>query len=267
MSTTLNLVDRLLARGRHFQKLGRDHDALHVLGRLATFRELPQDIAEETEARLAEIHLRRGRPRKARRHLTAALAHQPDNARYHELMGRAVEADARADPERALEHYRRALELDPDQPECLRAAGLLAVRLGQAEEGLRNLRRATEIAPDDPDILGQLVTGLCLAKRDKEAASVLRISLFRHPRDARFRKLRLDFQFDQLRHEQEAARLVGDRDGATGPGPTILPFVRPTQPVHRARTGRRILRHDGASGSQPPHRVQPATQPDHRHAQ
>jgi Flp pilus assembly protein TadD len=267
MSTTLNLVDRLLARGRHFEKLGRDHDALHVLGRLATFRELPQDIAEETEARLAEIHLRRGRLRKARRHLTAALAHQPDNAHYHSLMGRAVEADGCADPERALEHYCRSLEVDPDQPECLCAAGLLAIRLGQSGEGLRNLHRAVELAPDDPEALGNLVKGFCLVKRDEDAAKALRIALFRHPCDLRFRKLWLDFQFNQLRREQEAARF--DREGNAGadPGPTILPFVRPAGPTPRARAGRRILRHDGASGSQPPHRVQPAPLPDHRHAQ
>src|SRR5262245_10936674 len=118
MSTTLNLVDRLLARGRHFQEIGRDHDALQMLGKLAGFRELPAAVAEETQARLAEINLRRKRPRKARRHLTAALAHQPESARYHYLMARAVEADRRGDPERALEHYRRSLAINPDQADC-----------------------------------------------------------------------------------------------------------------------------------------------------
>jgi Tfp pilus assembly protein PilF len=267
MSTTLNLVDHLLARGRHFQTLGRDHDALHVLGRLAGFRELPRDIALETQARLAEIHLRRGRPKKARRHLTAALAHQPDNARNHELMGRAVEADNRADPERALDHYRRSLELDPDRPECLSAAGLLAVHLGQSQEGLRYLRRAVELAPDDPEMLRQLAKGLCLAIREQEAGAALRAGLFRHPRDVRFRKLWNDFQFDQLRQEQEASRLGGKTDEADERGRTLLPFVRPTQPTRPIRAGRKFFRTDGASRSQPPHRVQPAPMPDHRHAQ
>ena len=86
MSMTLNLVDRLLARGRHFQQLGRDHDAIDTLGRLSRFASLPAEVAEETQARLAEIHLRGNRPRKARRHLTAALVHQPTNARYHLLL-------------------------------------------------------------------------------------------------------------------------------------------------------------------------------------
>jgi Tfp pilus assembly protein PilF len=165
MSTTLDLVDRLLARGRHFQLLGRDNDVLHFLGKLAGFGELPAAVAEETQARLAEINLRCKRPRKARRHLTAALAHQPDNARYHYLMGRAVEADRRGDPERALEHYRRSLELDADQAACASECGLLAVRQGQSEEGLRNLRRAVELDENDPEHLRRLAKGLCLLRR------------------------------------------------------------------------------------------------------
>jgi Tfp pilus assembly protein PilF len=266
MSTTLNMVDHLLARGRRYQELGRDHDALHIFGRVADFRELPADMAEETQARLAEIHLRCGRPRKARRHLTAALRHQPDNASYHEFMACAVEADRRAEPERALEHYRRSLEIDTDQPQCLSAAGLLAVRLGQSEEGLRYLRRAVELSPDDPEMLQSLAKGLCLARRPEEARSALQAAMFRHARDRRFRKLWNDFQFDQLRQEQEAERL--DRAGghSTDNGPTILPFLRPVHPEGPARKGRPILRRDAASGTPAPHLPGPSRLPN-RHAQ
>ena len=56
MSKMLNLVDCLLARGRFLQQLGRDQDALVVLQRLAGFRQLPPQVAEETQLRLAEIH-------------------------------------------------------------------------------------------------------------------------------------------------------------------------------------------------------------------
>src|SRR6516165_5882444 len=176
MSMTLNLVDRLLARGRHFQQLGRDHDAIHTLGRLSQFASLPAEVAEETQARLAEIHLRCNRPRKARRHLTAALVHQPTNARYHLLMARAVEADRRGDSERALEHYRRSLEIDPDQPDCLSECGLLAIRQGQSDEGLNNLRRAVELDADNPELRQRLVKGFCILRRPEEARAALRIA-------------------------------------------------------------------------------------------
>ena len=68
MSRMLNLVDCLLARGRKLQAMGRSRDALHVLGRLAGFRQLPLPIAEETQACLAEIQLRHQEYSSARRH-------------------------------------------------------------------------------------------------------------------------------------------------------------------------------------------------------
>ena len=267
MSTTLKLVDRLLARGRHFQALGCDSDALHLLGRLAAFRELPTEVAEETQARLAEIQLRHNRPRKARRHLTAALRHQPGSARYHLLMARAVDADRQADPERALEHYQRALEVDPNQPECLSECGLLGVRLGQSEEGLRNLRRAVELGPDDPRMVQRLAKGLCLLRRGEEARLALLAALVRHPRDVRFRKLWDDFRFDQLRLHQEAMRLAQQGDDAADAASRILPFVRPVRAARPGGATPLIIRRDDASSTPPPHLTRPARLPRHRHAQ
>jgi len=253
MSTTLNLVDRLLARGRHFQQLGRDHDALHLLGKLAGYRELPATVAEETQARLAEINLRCQRPRKARRHLTAALAHQPANPRYHYLMACAVDADRRGDPERALEHYRRSLELDPNQADCASEYGLLAVRQGQSEEGLRHLLRAVELDDNEPEHLRRLVKGLCLLRRHDEARKVLHEAMFRHARDRRFRRLWDDFQFDQLRQAQEAERLTREEGETRQAGPTILPFVRPARPTSQTSATPTIIRRDGPQPKRPPH--------------
>jgi Tfp pilus assembly protein PilF len=263
MSKTLNLVDRLLARGRQFQALGRDFDAQHIFNRLAGFRELPAAVAEETQARLAELCLRRKRHQKARRHLTAALRHQPDSARYHYLMAAAVEADSKADPERAAEHYRRSLELDPEQPRCLGQYGLLAIRLGQTDEGLQCLRRAVEVAPDDPNALERLVKGLCLANRPDEARTALRIALFSHARDRRFRQLWDRFQFDQLRQEQEAARLTGPTAGPDD-GPVLLPFAG-AEANRSRKTGR--IRRDGPSSLPAPHNDRPSWLPDRRSVQ
>src|SRR5713101_2210335 len=144
MSRTLNLVDCLLARGRHLQLLGRELDALHTFERLAGFRELPKQVAGEAQERLAKLLFDRGEFQSARRHLAAALIQQPTSARYHFLMASALEADDEGDDRRALEHYRMSLELDGDQPECLGEAGILALRLGKVVEGLKWLRRAAE---------------------------------------------------------------------------------------------------------------------------
>src|SRR5579884_2112532 len=118
MMPTLNLVDHVLAMGRRYQEVGRHRDAVTVLHRLSQFRYLPAEAAEEAQARLAEIHLKRRKYKQARRHLTAALRHQPDNARYHYLLATALQAEDGGDLERAADHYRRALELDPGHVKC-----------------------------------------------------------------------------------------------------------------------------------------------------
>src|SRR5687768_7947248 len=77
MGKTLNLCDCLLTMGREWHDLGRLTDAAGVLNRLAGFRNLPAQVAEETHARLATIYLRQNEYRKARRHLTSALIYRP----------------------------------------------------------------------------------------------------------------------------------------------------------------------------------------------
>src|SRR4051812_4629402 len=115
MSGTLNLIDRLLTQGRRLHKLRCDREALDVFGRLSAFHELPADVAEEAQVALAEIHLRRRRPKTARRHLTVALLYRPDSARYHYLMATALDGKAATNRARAAEHYRKSLEFDPEQ--------------------------------------------------------------------------------------------------------------------------------------------------------
>jgi tetratricopeptide (TPR) repeat protein len=224
MNATLNLVEHVLAMGRRYQELGRHRDALALFTRLSGFRELPADAAEETQARLAEMHLKRRRFTRARRHLAAALQHQPDSARYHYLMATALHSDERGDLERAAEHFARALDLEPGNVRCLADAGLLAVRLGQIDEGLKKLHRAVETAPDDAEVMGKLVKGLRLAGRTEEARTALRAALFRNPRAPRFRRLWAEFQVEGLRRRQ--AERGGRRSQKTDDGPVVLPFVR-----------------------------------------
>jgi tetratricopeptide (TPR) repeat protein len=252
MSRTLNLVDRLMAMGRRFQDLGRDHDARHIFGKVTHLAELPPPIAEETQARLAEITLKHHHYRKARRHLRAALNHTPDNARYHYLLASALDGDLKGDSQRAAEHYRRSLELDPAQPRCLGEYGLLALRLGRTEEGLDALRRAVELAPDDPEAVGNLVEGLRQEGQVDEARAVLRAARFRNPRDMRICKLWSDFEFHQLRQQQEAERHSG-RNGWNQEGPALLPFVRPAPGDPPLPGTRKVVRGDGAAAPAAPH--------------
>jgi tetratricopeptide (TPR) repeat protein len=261
MSTTLKLVDHLLTRGRSFQQLGRSHDALQVFNRLAALRDLPPQVNEETLSRLAEILLGEGRYVKARRHLTALLVQCPKTARYHYLMASALEADERANPQRAADHYRRSLALDPNQPRCLGEYGLLALRLGQSEEGLAKLRQAVQLAPGNPEVLGRLVEGLRQLGRDDEARNALRAALFANARDRRFRELWNDFQF-RILHEEQKRKRRGEPAQPPAKHPDVLPFVAPAA----ERIGEKVIRRDPPSLPQPPHVPQPGRVRGKKHA-
>jgi tetratricopeptide (TPR) repeat protein len=266
MSKTLNLIDLLLARGRAQHDIGRTYDALQTLGRLTRLQELPQEVAEEAQDRLAEIQMHHRQYGRARRHLTAALAHSPNDAGYLYRMGSALDLDEQSDPEAALHHYRQSLQADPDQPRCLSDFGLLALCLGNDEEGLQALQRAVELAPDDPEILSKLLEGLCEVGQAEEARRLLRVALFRNGRHSGFRKLRSDFEFQQLREAQEAARQPG-QDARPGPdGPILLPFAPTTTTTEPKRSGRKRIRRDGPAAPPPPHVPRPGCLPDRKHA-
>lgn len=228
MTRILNLVDHLLADGQRKLSLGRTLEGVQVLTRLTALRDLPDAVAEIAQSRLAEVHLRNRRFRRARRHLTAALVANPDHADHHYLLARACQGDGKGDLLRAAEHYRRALEIEPDHLNALVHGGLLAVRSGQVRQGLTDLRRALELAPDDAKVLEKCLRGLKRAGKTEEARAMLRAALFRNPRRADIRKLWNNFQFQQLRRKQEEERL--QREGALPEkeGPHLLPFMRVT---------------------------------------
>jgi tetratricopeptide (TPR) repeat protein len=266
MSETLNLVQWLLVRGRRLQDCGRPQDALPVLRRLARTPGLPCAVAEEVHGRLADLWLGRDEFRKARRHLTAALVANPDNARLHFRLGDAFDRDPGANPRAALRHYREALHRDPDQPDCLVALGKLLARLDRAEEGVAALRRAAELRPDDPEAIGALAEALIEEPlHDTDAAlAVVRAARFRHPRDARFLALWHRFQFRRAAAGQRASR---NAETGEASAPAVLPFVRiaaVTEESHAALSGG-IVRLD--RGSRPaPHLPSPARRSDPKHA-
>jgi tetratricopeptide (TPR) repeat protein len=246
MNDTLPFARRLLDMGRNLERLGQNHAATRLLRRLTSFRDLPEDLAQETHLGLAELHLKTGRLKRARRELAAALAIEPSNAHFHFLMAGAVEQDDACDPVRALWHYRQCTKLDPENPDYWCAFGLLAVRLGETTQGLKALRRGLALASENHDVLGQVAQGLREAGEVAEAGKLLRTALFRNPRDQRVRALWTDHQFQSLHAEQQAARAA--RSG----GRVILSFRRPArEEIHQASGSKRI-RHDFPSGTPGP---------------
>lgn len=267
MSTTLNLVEHLLAQARKYQQMGQAQEAHRVLTRLCGLQELPAEAAEEAQVRLAEIYLKRRKFTQARRRLLAALKHQPDQARYHHLLATACYAEGRGDLKRADEHYRRSLELDGSQVKCLVEAGALAIRLGRLQEGLDRLRQAAELAPDDAHVVARLARGLRQCGRADESRAVLRAALFRNPRVPRFRKLWQDHQFQQLRQEQERQRLDRQVLASRQDGPVLLPFVAPLKIAEATAELPVGVRQDGPATVAGPHQPWPSRRSDRRRVQ
>ncbi|MBV9122342.1 MAG: hypothetical protein JO112_03140, partial [Planctomycetes bacterium] len=202
----------------------------------------------------------------ARRHLTAVLSRQPENARYHALMAAILNEDPKADPHRAADHYRQSLRLQPHQPDCLSDFGLLALRLGQTEEGLAALRQAVELAPNDPEVLGKLVTGLQELDQTEEARQVLIAALFRNSWDGRFRDLWNNFQYDQLRDRQSMARRAQEEPEGEEDRPAVLPFVAPPPSPSPVPQSAKRIRRDKPSPLPPPHIPGAARVPGRKHA-
>jgi tetratricopeptide (TPR) repeat protein len=251
----LNLVDHLVTRSRHLQVLGRTHDAVRLLHRLARFRELPAGAAEEIQASLGELELSHGNGKQARRHLSAALRHRPDSGPYHYTLAVAFEEDDNVDPQRALRHYRRALELQPDEPAWLCEYGRLLLRLGRSEEGLKQLRRAAELEPDDPEVVGALAEGLARANRADEGRAVLRAARFRNPREVRFRRLWDEYRFQEVRRAQGLARKA---EPVADEGPVLLPFVRLAEERGAEASEKKVIRQDKPVPLPGPHVGRPA---------
>lgn len=87
----------------------------------------------------------RGRWAEAEAELRKAIAVNPDQGEWHFNLGLTLEADDR--DEEALASYMRAVNLLPDEPSPLIAAGMISNRLGRFDAALELLERATRIDP------------------------------------------------------------------------------------------------------------------------
>lgn len=84
----------------------------------------------------------------------------------------------------ALPLYRRAIEIGPEFPDLLIAAGIAFSMDGRLDEAIQALRRATEIAPANPLAHTHLGTLLNDAGRFREAAEILTRAADLSPKDA-----------------------------------------------------------------------------------
>ncbi|HED64008.1 MAG TPA: tetratricopeptide repeat protein [Planctomycetes bacterium] len=71
----------------------------------------------------------------------------------------------RGEFDRAIEAYRKALEVRPDWSDCLQALGMSQMNGGKLKEALATLERVTELAPEDPLAFTSL--SMCLQRMER----------------------------------------------------------------------------------------------------
>ena len=106
--------------------------------------------ASPAQVRLAEVLLDLDRPAPAESELLSAVARDPSLAVAHFLLGQI--AAAGGDPERAVEHWKRCLELQPEADAVRTPLGLAYRDLGLEEEARSQLQAAgsSEVTLVDP---------------------------------------------------------------------------------------------------------------------
>jgi DNA-binding SARP family transcriptional activator len=99
-----------------------------------------------------------------------ALAVTEDNRLAHLNLAEALSDEGNR---AALEHYQRAIELEPEGADAYAGLGETLRQWGQGAEAIAPLERAVELAPDDLRMRVSLARSLSAAGRDEAAAAHL----------------------------------------------------------------------------------------------
>ncbi|MBN2477065.1 MAG: tetratricopeptide repeat protein [Pirellulales bacterium] len=130
---------------------GREDEAIAQYERALSVR--PND--ETTHWELGRMHLEQGRPQKAEQHFAAALKIHPESSRsLHFFLGRALAQQNKI--KQAIEQYRQELSVHPRNPlPHVELAGILLAGSPpqQTRQALQHYERAVEL---DPDLLPAL---------------------------------------------------------------------------------------------------------------
>jgi Tfp pilus assembly protein PilF len=243
MGHTLNLVESLLAASRDFEAAGRTGAAVDLLQRLATFRQLAPEVAEEIHSRLADLFAGLEQYKKARRHLAIALTFRPQHAAYHHRMGCWIEADADAAIDRAGRYYRQAVRSEPGNAEYWADYGGYLLSAGRARSGRAAVYRAFRLSSHDVEVVSRCAAAFRDAQMWDDARRLLRRARFLHARDRRYAALWQQHQFEELCAQQQAQP---ESPAPRAGHPMILRFLGSEQKPANGLVDGKIIRFDSA---------------------
>jgi len=166
-----------------------------------------------------------------------ALAGEPREALFHELLGDAEMSRKRA--ERALDHYARAMELNPDYFKPVVQTGIALFNLGRRNEAVQYLQRSVKLLPTAPAhyLLGVMAEERGELQDALQNYQVAAGSNSEVGKQAAQRFVRLDLPRNPERYIRSAPRLA--QDG------TLYAVVQNAGPVPLADIRIRLVRTDG----------------------
>ena len=194
------------------------------------YRELLAKNDHDTDARLglSRALLKQRRLQDSFDHAARVIAIDPLSARAHALLGAAILAAG--DFRQSIEEFRTALTLN--QNEAIAIAGLAMVdyfenRMAPCVSGLR---RAISIDPDEPDYVFNLGQAAARSERYKEAADAYERFLVIAPRTDEERRARIRGLIDFLRYLGRQGSLYeiegADRTVISFESPDDRPLIR-----------------------------------------
>jgi predicted aspartyl protease/cytochrome c-type biogenesis protein CcmH/NrfG len=164
------------------------------------YRDLLVKDERDLDARLGLSHalLKERRLQDSFDHAARAIASDPLSARAHALLGSVVLASG--DFRLSVEEFRTALSLKPDEAMAIAGLAMIDYYENRASSCVAGLRRALIIDPDEPDYLYDLGQAAARLKRYKEAADAYERFLVIAPRTDENRRARLRGWIDFLRY-------------------------------------------------------------------
>ena len=142
-------------------------------------------------------------PAQAIQHFRRALELQPAFQKAHYNLGIALAGQSRI--EEAVEHLRAAAELAPTDPNAVYALGVALRMAGRTDEAEREFQRALQLEPRAVSAYVQIGAMLALSGRAAEACDQLRQAIALEPKDADLR-FKLGSALVLANRPQEAAR-------------------------------------------------------------
>jgi predicted aspartyl protease len=205
------------------------------------FRELVERDTKDLPARLglSFAQLKQRNLRDAYDNAARALSIAPLSARAHALLGAALLAAG--DFPLSVEEFKTAIGLD--QNEALAIAGLSMINFyeNRAQVALVGLRRAVEIDPNEPDFIFNYAQAAARTERYKEAADGYETFLRIAPRTDADRRARIRGLIDFLRYISSQGQLYQTGGAQHADIQFDLVNSRPIIPV-RLNGSKKVLR-------------------------